>query len=258
MLSVTNLTFKVHNKIIFNNISSIFNNGEIIGITGAAGSGKRTFINLLCSKKRKYQGIISIDDCNIENISKRNYNKLVSHYSSSQETINPEAVVKEWILGGRIIHKRILSPYTDLDREIAYREMINFGLEEFAETRLKMISETSRQMASMARVHSAQSGILLLEKPEAGLNINQKVLLTNALKKYTLSGNNIVILTSADLNFLSASCDRIIILADKTIAESGSHRMITSDLIKKYFNTEAIVTKNIYTGLPEIQIIEEN
>lgn len=97
MLSVTNLTFKVHNKIIFNNISSIFNNGEIIGITGAAGSGKRTFINLLCSKKRKYQGIISIDDCNIENISKRNYNKLVSHYSSSQETINPEAVVKEWI-----------------------------------------------------------------------------------------------------------------------------------------------------------------
>jgi len=87
--------------------------------------------------------------------------------------------------------------------------------------------------------------------------VNQKVLLTKCIKKYTIKGDKTMLLTSSDLNFLAASCDKIIVLDDKGIAESGTHRIITAEFIKKYFNIEAVVTKNIYSGLPEIQVIEE-
>lgn len=258
MLSVTNLTYSLRNKLIFNNLSASFNDGEIVGITGAAGSGKSILIDLLNSKKIDYEGCILIDNCDLKKSDKKKLRNLISHYSSIQNSYNPEAIVKEWILGGRITHKKRLSPYSDIDKETAYREMTNFGLNQLSDTRLKLISETSRRMASLARVFSAQSKVMLLEKPDAGLNIHQRVLLTRCIKKYTLPGNNLVILTSGDINFIAATCDRIIVIDDNGIAESGTHRIITGEFIKKYFDIEAVVTKNIYSGLPEIQVIEEN
>lgn len=258
MLTLNNLNYTLSNKLLLNNISAVFNDGEIVGITGAAGSGKSILIDLLNSKRRNYNGSIFIDQSELKNIDKKDLKKIVSHYSSTGNTVNPEAIVKEWIIGGRINQKKILSPYSDMDKEIAYRKMEIFGLEQSADIRLKFISETSRKMASLARVFAAQSDIILLEKPDAGLNINQRVLLTRAVKKYTSTGRRIIILTSSDLNFIAASCDRILVLAGGGIAESGTHRIITEEFIKKYFGVEAIVTKNIYSGLPEVQIIEES
>ncbi len=258
MLEIKNLTYNLRKALFFDNISASIIDGEIAGITGAAGSGKKILMDLLRNKKSDYQGNIFINDQNIRTAGKKRLNRLISQYSSINNSVNPEATVMDWILGGRIFHKKRLGPYTGVDREIAVREMAQFGLEQFGETRLKLLSDTSQKMASIARAFSAQSDILLLEKPEAGLNINQRVLLTKALKKYTSTGNRSVILTSSDLNFISASCDRIYVLADNSIAESGTHRIITEKFIKKYFGVEAVVTKNIYSGLPEIQIIDES
>lgn len=257
MLSVKNLTYNSNRKLIFKNLSASFNDGEIIGITGPAGSGKSTFINLLKNNKFNQIGDILIDGQNIKTINKKKLRTQISHYSSAHKNVNPEAIVREWILSGRQSHKRRLSPYSATDIDIAQKMMSIFKLEIFSETRLKLISETSRNMATLAKTFSAQSDILLLEKPDAGLNINQRVLLSQCLKKYTSDGKHIVILTSADLNFIAASCDRIIVLADNDIAETGTHRIITAEFIKKYFHIEAVVTKNIYSGLPEIQIIQE-
>jgi ABC-type cobalamin/Fe3+-siderophores transport system ATPase subunit len=257
MLSITNLTYSLRNKLIFNNLSASFNDGEIIGITGAAGSGKSILMDLLNNKRNDYEGSILIDNCDLKKSNKK-IRSFISHYSSIQNSYNPEAIVKEWVLAGRINYKKRLSPYSDIDKETAYREITNFGLSQLSDTRLKLISETSRRMASLARVFSAQSKVMLLEKPDAGLNLHQRVLLTRCIKKYTLPGNNSVILTSGDLNFIAATCDRIIVIDDNGIAESGTHRIITGEFIKKYFDVETVVTKNIYSGLPEIQVIEEN
>ncbi len=258
MLKINNLTLKIRDCLIFKNISAEFNDGEIIGITGPAGSGKSTFIDLLRNKHKNYDGNIIIDNTDIKTTDKKRLKILISHYSASDNLINPESVVKEWILGGRINHKKNFGPYSEIDKEIAVRETENFGLSSFTDQKLKLISKTSVLMASLAKIFAAQSRIMLLKNPEAGLNLNQKVLLTKCIKKYTMKGQNTVILCSNDLNFLAAVSDRIIVFADNVIAETGTQKIITGDFIKKYFNVEAIVTKNIYSGLPEVQIIEEN
>jgi len=258
MVTIENLTFEGNDKAILNNLSLTFNNNEIIGITGSAGSGKSTLIDILRLNIKKFQGNITIDDCNIRDINKKIFNKLISYYSFRHDLINQESLINDWILGGRIYHKKILNPFSEIDREIAYNTMVQFGLAEFAETKIKYISESSIRMTNIARTFASQSNILLLENPEVGLNLNQSVLLGKNIKKYTASGDNIIILTSTSLNFIAATCDRIIVLADNSIAESGSHRIITDEFVKKYFKVESVVTKNIYTGLPEVQVIEES
>jgi ABC-type cobalamin/Fe3+-siderophores transport system ATPase subunit len=256
MLLIRNLNYVSQKKIILNNISAEFNEGEITGITGAAGCGKNLIINLLCNKEKNYEGDIFLNECLLKSADKKTLRTLISHYSSNSLAVNPESTVKNWILSGRLYHKKRLSPYSAEDNEIALKMINTFRLDQSAETRLKLLSETGRKMASLARAFSSQSEVMLLEKPDSGLNIDQRVTLTRALKKYTITGKKIVILTSSDINFLAASCDRILILSDGKIAESGTHGIVTAEVIKKYFNVESVVTRNIYSGLPEIQIIE--
>ncbi|MCL1864851.1 MAG: ABC transporter ATP-binding protein [Spirochaetes bacterium] len=258
MITIENLTYSINDKALLNNLSLTINNNEIIGITGGAGSGKSILMDILRYKIKKFQGDIIINDCNIKNIDKKNFNRLTAYYSFRYDLINQEAAVKDWILGGRINHKKRLNPFSEIDKEIAYKVMEQFGLAELAETKIKYISESLIRMADIARRFASQSNVLLLENPEAGLNLNQSVLLGKNIKKYTTSGDSIIILTSTSLNFIAATCDRIIVLADNSIAESGSHRIITDEFVKKYFKIESVVTKNIYTGLPEVQVIEEN
>jgi len=258
MLSIKDLTFRKGKNIPVKNISLTIENGEIAGITGTAGSGKKTLISLISKKEKKYKGSISIDDLEIKTLNRKKFSKLLSLNSSSTDNFNPEAYVKEWVLGGRILHKKILNPYSEDDKDIAHKELLNFGLAGLSGTKLKRVSWTSLRMASLARSFAARSGILLMEKPEAGLDLYQRHLLIQNIKKYTASGNRIIILTSCDLNFLAATCDRIVVLDHGSIAETGSGRIITESFVRKYFNIEVIVSKNIITGLPEIQIIEEN
>ena len=53
-----------------------------------------------------YEGSIIVDDSDIREYDKKELNIIISHFSASRNEINPEAVVKEWILGGRINHKK--------------------------------------------------------------------------------------------------------------------------------------------------------
>lgn len=256
MLSLKNLTINSSEYTPLSDITASFTEGEIAGITGGSGSGKSTLIKLIAGKIASFEGDILLNDSSIHSLGSKERSRLISHYHRSENSINPEATVEDWIIGGRIHYRKRLNPYSDTDREIANREMSLFGLEKFTAKRLKHLSSSTVQMASIARAFCAQSGILLLEKPDAGLDLSQRRTLVNALKKYTSAGTSLVILTSSDLNFISSVCDRIIFLAGNTIAETGTHGIITSDLIKRYFNIEAVVTRNIYTGLPEIQVIE--
>ena len=257
MIAIKNLTYSINDNPVFNNLSAAFNNNEIIGITGGAGSGKSTLIDILRLEIKNFQGDILINDANIIDMDKKILNKLISYYTFRYDLINQEASVNDWILSGRIHHKKRLNPYADIDKEIAYKAMEQFGLAEFAETKIKQLPESLGRMGHLARTFASKSEILLLENPEAGLNLSQTILLGKNIKRYTASGNNIIILTSTSLNFIAAACDRIIVLADNSIAESGSHGIITDEFVKKYFKVESVVTKNIYTGLPEIQVIEE-
>jgi iron complex transport system ATP-binding protein len=258
MIAIENLTHSTKEKVLLNNISLTINNNEIVGITGEAGSGKSLLIDILRAKIKNFQGDIVINDFNIRNIDQKKFNKLISYYSFRYNLINHETSVKDWILGGRIYHKKRLNPFSENDKEITDKVMEQFNLTNLAGTKIKNISESLIRMTDIARMFASQADILLLENPEAGLNLSQSVLLGKNIKKYTSLGDNIIILTSTSLNFIAAACDRIIVLSDNAIAESGSHRIITDEFVKKYFKVESVVTKNIYTGLPEVQVIEED
>jgi ABC-type cobalamin/Fe3+-siderophores transport system ATPase subunit len=110
-------------------------------------------------------------------------------------------------------------------------------------------------MALIARTINAESENIVFDSPEHGLDPLQKLSVVRTLKKYTGRGEKSVLIASSDLDFLVKICDRIIVLKDGTIHNSGGSDIITEELMKKVFGIDVMIVKNIITGLPEIHII---
>lgn len=257
MLAFNSLTYSFESIKVLNKITAIINDGEAVAITGNAGSGKTTLLKLIGGLYRNNSGSINIDGTETDRIPKHDLQKRIAFYSYTDDLkANPESTVREWVLDGRLIYKKFLSPYSDLDREISERQMEAFGVIHLSAIRLKNLPATSLRMCNLARLFTGKNSILLLDAPESGLNPEQRVRLSREIKKYGNSGHGIVVTASCDLNFIIQSCDSVIALQNGNIAERGPVGIITENFIKKYFRVDSLVTKNIVTGLPEIHIIE--
>ena len=63
---------------------------------------------------------------------------------------------------------------------------------------------------------------------------------------------------SHDLNFLSQTVDRIIIMENGKIVQDGTHELINAEMVKKYFGCEVMESRNIYNGRVELHLFPEN
>lgn len=113
-------------------------------------------------------------------------------------------------------------------------------------------------MARLAHVFCREAKHLVLDDPAAGLDIASMKLLQRAIARYTVEGDRIVVFTSNDLNFAAQTADRILVLDEGMLVESGTPQMIDADLVRKYFRTDVTVSRNIYNGKPEVHFFPEN
>jgi len=254
MIKLNNINLIIKKKAILNNISFTLDNGEILGITGPSGSGKSSLLKVISGKLSATSGIIEINGKEIMQINKHNQSRLISCLFSSQE-YNPEATVYDEILKGRIHLKKFLNPFSDIDRNSTYSLIDETGLAEKSYSRLKRASESIIKLTLLARTINSGSENIILDSPEHGLDPLQRLTIIRLLKKYTAKGDKSVLLASCELDFIIKVCDRIIILNEGCISDSGGNDIITEELMKKTFGIDTIIVKNIITGLPEIHII---
>ena len=130
-------------------------------------------------------------------------------------------------------------------------------LQSYSGIKLKNISGSVLQIGKIARTLAQESPNLLLDTPDQNLNLNQKKTLYRTLKKYIAAGKRTILIASGDINFLSNICDRIILTDKGKITEDKAPGELSAESIKKLFESDVVMIKNIITGKNEFQIIEE-
>ena len=256
MLKINNISCTVKKRNLLDGINLEVPDSEILGVTGGPCCGKSLLLNVLSGNYRKYTGEILLDGRDILNASGKYLKRLITGCTFENPQYNPESTVYDTVLSGRRSHKSIFMPYTDIDREAAGRCIDQLRLGPFSGERMKNISASIVRMSLFASSIIAESGLLLVDSPESGTGYRQKADITALLKKYTASAKKTVIVASSDLNFLAAACDRIIVLEKGKIAAEGSASIIDDKFMKRFFNIESMISRNVVTSLPEIHVIE--
>ena len=218
---------------------------ETLGIVGESGSGK-TSLALAILKLINSEGSITFQNQNLQNLKSRNLLTFRKNaqiifqdpYGSLSPKMNIEAIVGE----GLDVHKKISkSKRTEMILQILHE----VGLDEDMITRYPHeFSGGQRQRIAIARALILKPKLLILDEPTSALDVSVQSQVINLLKtiqnKYSLS----YIFISHDIALIKSVSDKIIIMKDGIIVETGETKSIFSNPNENY-TKELIVSSNL-------------
>ena len=207
-----------HQKHIFETINLLIPSGQKIGLVGASGGGKSTFIKLLLRLIDCTGGHIYIDGFPIDSFKKDNLRAQIATISQESELFHrtilenikfgaPEASFKEVVTAAK---KARCDDFINELRE---------GYETLVGERGVKLSGGQRQRISIARALLKQTKILLLDEATSALDSVTEKQIQEALLE--VMSDKTVIVVAHRLSTL-AQMDRILVIEEGKIIEDGS------------------------------------
>lgn len=202
--------------------------GEHVAIVGENGTGKTTFIKLICRLYRVSEGEILLNGKNINEYKFEEYIKLLSvvfqdfkllsftfkeNITLEDNNNDDDKIMQFCEIGG--ISERILKSEKKLNTSI-YKMFETDGIEP---------SGGEAQKLAIVRALYKNAPLVILDEPTAALDpISEYEIYKNF---NSLVGDKTAIYISHRLSSCRF-CDRIIVFSDKTIKEEGSHEELVS------------------------------
>ncbi|MGN8845237.1 ABC transporter ATP-binding protein [Niallia sp. HCP3S3_B10] len=213
ILEVKNITKKIGEKTILNDISFSINEGEILGLLGKNGAGKTTTLKIIVSLVSKTSGAIYINNINTE----KQFIESMKHVGGIIE--NPE--MYGYLSGYKnLIHFARMSNCKISKSEIE-KVVKLVGLEAAINKKVKTYSLGMKQRLGIAQAIIHKPSLLILDEPTNGLDPQGIYQLRSYLKELTKQGTSILI-SSHLLSEMQLLCDKLVIIDNGKILKTGS------------------------------------
>ena len=221
---------------ILKDVSFIVNPKESVAFVGATGAGKTTILSLIVRNYEINSGEILIDDINIKHIKIKSLRKAIGQML--QDVFLFSGTIKENItLNDESFSDEEIKKVADYVNASYFIEKLPKKYEEAVIERGENFSSGERQLLSFARTVLAKPQILILDEATANIDTETESIIQQSLEKIKSIGTMLIV---AHRLSTIQHCDKIFVLQDGKIIESGSHQ----DLLKN---------KGYYYKLYELQ-----
>ena len=198
-VSVNNLTFAYTQKLVLNNLSFSLKSGDFLTIHGKNGTGKSTLIRCFLKMLKINDGMIFLDDVDINHI--KTYSNI--GYVPQKNDFNYEFPITVF---------EILSCAYLKKRDSYYTEIVNaFDLNKIYHENINNLSGGQLQRVFIARALLNKPKLLILDEPTVGVDVDNIKTLYEILKKLKEDGITIM-LVSHDMEFCNDLTDYYLVL----------------------------------------------
>ena len=217
-ISFEKVTFAFGNKVVFRDLSLTIPRGFRLGLAGESGCGKTTLLNLLYRFYDPSGGRVCVDGHDLRDLSPQALRGQMALVS--QDIVIFDETVAENIACGRLTANR---QEIEGAAKAAFAHDFIMQLPEGYETQVGergvKLSVGQCQRLAIARAFVRDAPILVLDEATSSLDSKAEAEVQSAIDR--LAEHRTVICVAHRLSTL-ASMDRIIVLAEGTIAESGT------------------------------------
>ena len=227
--------------------------GQILGVIGPNSAGKTTLLRLLSKVVVPQSGTIRLAGRDLASLRRLEMARIVAMVPQDVSLAFP-FTVREFVLMGRYPHSpgRFFEGPDDLAAaEEALRTADVAGL---ADKLVHALSGGERQRVLVARALAQRPTLLLMDEPNAHLDLHHQVELAHLIRRLNREEGTTVVLVSHDLNLAAELSDRLLLLNQGQVVREGKpEEVLEPDLLAAVYRCPLEV-KSGPTGKPSIQI----
>lgn len=215
LIKIHNLSHSFGEKAVLKDISFTIEEGEIIGLLGPSGAGKTTLVNLLTGQMKPMAGKIQMMGGPVEECRSRTREGWSLDTGIMMDSFGLYERLSVWD------NLKIFARIYGVSDERINLLLRRAGLLEEKKTLVGKLSKGMRSRVNFCRALLPDSRILFLDEPTSGLDPAT----TEKLHQFILEERErgtAVFLTTHNMKEAEQLCDRILLLHEGRIVESGT------------------------------------
>ncbi len=239
MIEIKNVSHKIGEQQILNNVSLNIPQNGITALIGANGAGKFTLMSFMARLQPLVSGSIAYNGRDLATTPTADVAKILA-ILTQENSIHSRISVRDLLLFGRYPYHQ--GRPTDEDKAIVEQAIVQFQLELLAQRYLTELSGGQRQRALIAMVFCQSTEYVLLDEPLNNLDMYYAKNLMQLLRELTHEHNRTTVVVLHDINMAAAYADYVIAMQKGEVKFSGSpEEVFTVENIKELFDMEVEV-----------------
>ena len=235
-IETQNLCGGYNAKLVVRDINLSLQAGEWLSLIGANGSGKSTFLKLLCRILPPTKGVVLLDGKSISNLPAPVVAQRVA-FLPQQQAIPTGMSVYQLVSLGRTPHQPWWQwELNNEDRQKVEAAIAQTQLEDYRDRTVAQLSGGERQRAFLALALAQNPQVLLLDEPTTYLDINYQLQLLELLKQLNRERQLTIITVLHDINLAARYSDRLALLKDGNLYAIGKPaEVLTPEIVATVF-----------------------
>lgn len=197
-IKIKNVTKKIADKIIFENINWQIENKTMVGIKGKSGAGKTTLLNLISLIDQPSSGEIFFNTVNVTNISikkRRKYLRDDLGFVFQNYGLLENSTIKQnlelSLKAKKLQKKKKIFLMKEVLQQMDLSTLDLYG-------KVSSLSGGEQQRIGLARCILKNSNVIIADEPTAALDSENEEMIMTQFKKLKESGHTIILTTHSD------------------------------------------------------------
>lgn len=225
-------------------ISAAIQKDTVVGLIGANGAGKTTFINMITGYLKPSSGSIHFQNLDITPLPPREITRLGVCRSFQIPQLYDSLTVEENIQAGlgivSLLAKKSLFSLSSRkeslsDREAAESIMERFGLVDYRNKPAMVLPGGVRKLLDIAMSMVGKPKIMLLDEPTSGINADQKFGIMDMIMEALQAEGVTVLFVEHDMDIVSRYSGRVLAFYEgRVISDGGPEAVLADAEVRRY------------------------
>ena len=190
--------------------------GNVVALMGENGCGKSSLLKTFAGLLAPMAGEISLEGKSLMEWAPRERAQEISLVRMSS-AVPPRMSVSEFVRLGRSPYSGIFDSRTEEDNRIVENSMALLDVANFANRPIAELSDGERSRVFLAEAVAQQVKILLLDEPNAFLDIPRSHALFRLLKKIAVERRMGIVVSTHSVEYAERYCDKIMVVNGGTV-----------------------------------------
>lgn len=190
--------------------------GMVVALMGENGCGKSSLLKTFAGLLAPVAGEVSLEGKSLTEWVPRERAQEISLVRMSS-AVPPRMSVSEFVRLGRSPYSGIFDSRTEEDNRIVENSMALLDVANFANRPIAELSDGERSRVFLAEAVAQQVKILLLDEPNAFLDIPRSHALFRLLKKIAVERQMGIVVSTHSVEYAERYCDKIMVVNGGTV-----------------------------------------